>query len=146
MEELLQVQNSLSTQTFPFPHLVTTTVRRRGRMRRLQERRRRRAYMHMLAVESRVLPQTEKRHRHHRNKTWKLANRPFSTSFPFPGNESKTHDREAKLAKTLTRTTSSISSLLLDRNCVVFVGTASPGAKLLCLHRRDPKTHLSRKP
>jgi hypothetical protein len=65
---------------------------------------------------------------------------------PLPGDESKTHDREAKLAETLTRTTSSISSLLLDRNCVVFVGTASPGAKLLCLHGRDPKTHLSRKP
>jgi len=65
---------------------------------------------------------------------------------PRPGDESKTHDREAKLAETLTRTTSSISSLLLDRNCVVFVGTASLGAKLLCLQGRDPKTHLSRKP
>jgi hypothetical protein len=45
--------------------------------------------MHMLAVETRVLPQTEKRHRHHRNKTWKLANQPFSTSFPFPATKAK---------------------------------------------------------
>jgi hypothetical protein len=59
--------------------------------------------MHMLAVETRVLPQTEKRHRHHRNKTWKLANRPFSTSFPFPATKAKTHDREAKLAETINQ-------------------------------------------